>query len=113
MYLYAHVQGLRIRAGRPIHEERTSQSKCKIFVGSPQNYPKIADIKRIEKIPSVKGTFTQAGQFQVIIAPGSAIVYLYLYAHVQGLRIRAGRSIHEERTSQIICTGGLDRNCIL
>lgn len=29
--------------------------------------PKIADIARIEAIPSVKGTFTQAGQFQVII----------------------------------------------
>ena len=29
--------------------------------------PKTADIKRIEAIPSVKGTFTQAGQFQVII----------------------------------------------
>ena len=29
--------------------------------------PKKADIKRIEAIPAVKGTFTQAGQFQVII----------------------------------------------
>lgn len=29
--------------------------------------PKIADIKAIEKIPSAKGTFTQSGQFQVII----------------------------------------------
>lgn len=29
--------------------------------------PSIADIETIEKIPSVKGTFTQAGQFQVII----------------------------------------------
>ncbi len=29
--------------------------------------PKKADVKDIEKIPSAKGTFTQSGQFQVII----------------------------------------------
>lgn len=31
------------------------------------NDPKQADVKAIEDIPSVKGTFTQSGQFQVII----------------------------------------------
>lgn len=31
------------------------------------NDPKKADVSSIEKLPSVKGTFTQAGQFQVII----------------------------------------------
>lgn len=31
------------------------------------NDPKTADVSSIEKLPSVKGTFTQAGQFQVII----------------------------------------------
>ena len=31
------------------------------------NDPKKADVEKIEKLPSVKGTFTQAGQFQVII----------------------------------------------
>ena len=31
------------------------------------NDPSIADVKKIEKLPSAKGTFTQAGQFQVII----------------------------------------------
>ena len=31
------------------------------------NDPSDADIKAIEDIPSVKGTFTQSGQFQVII----------------------------------------------
>ena len=31
------------------------------------NDPKQADIDAIEDIPSVKGTFTQSGQFQVII----------------------------------------------
>ena len=37
--------------------------------------PKIADIARIEAIPSVKGTFTQAGQFQVIIGNEVADFY--------------------------------------
>ena len=37
--------------------------------------PKIADLKRIEAIPSVKGTFTQAGQFQVIIGNEVADFY--------------------------------------
>ncbi len=31
------------------------------------NDPKIADVKGLEKMKVVKGTFTQAGQFQVII----------------------------------------------
>ena len=37
--------------------------------------PKDADIKRIEAIKSVKGTFTQAGQFQVIIGTEVADFY--------------------------------------
>ena len=37
--------------------------------------PKKADIKRIEAIPCVKGTFTQAGQFQVIIGNEVADFY--------------------------------------
>ena len=37
--------------------------------------PKKADIGRIEAIPSVKGTFTQAGQFQVIIGNEVADFY--------------------------------------
>ncbi len=37
--------------------------------------PKIADIRKIESIPSVKGTFTQAGQFQVIIGNEVADFY--------------------------------------
>ena len=37
--------------------------------------PKNADIKRIEAIKSVKGTFTQAGQFQVIIGNEVADFY--------------------------------------
>ena len=37
--------------------------------------PKKADIKKIESLPSAKGTFTQAGQFQVIIGNEVADFY--------------------------------------
>ncbi len=37
--------------------------------------PSIADVKAIESIPSTKGTFTQAGQFQVIIGNDVADYY--------------------------------------
>ena len=37
--------------------------------------PKKANIKKIESLPSVKGTFTQAGQFQVIIGNEVADFY--------------------------------------
>lgn len=37
--------------------------------------PKKADIEKIEEIPSVKGTFTQSGQFQVIIGNEVADFY--------------------------------------
>lgn len=36
---------------------------------------KLADTKAIEELPSVKGTFTQAGQFQVIIGNDVADFY--------------------------------------
>lgn len=37
--------------------------------------PKKADVKKIEKLKSVKGTFTQAGQFQVIIGNEVSMFY--------------------------------------
>ena len=39
------------------------------------NDPKHTDVKNIEGLPSVKGTFTQAGQFQVIIGPQVSTFY--------------------------------------
>ena len=46
--------------------------------------PSEADVKRIEDIPSVKGTFTQAGQFQVII--GNRVADFYNeFSDVSGL----------------------------
>ncbi len=48
------------------------------------NDPSIADIPRIERIPSAKGTFTQAGQFQVII--GNEVADFYNdFAEVSGV----------------------------
>lgn len=49
--------------------------------------PKKADEKGIEKIPSVKGTFTQAGQYQVIIGNDVAIFYneFTAYAGIEGV----------------------------
>ena len=43
--------------------------------------PKRADDKAIEQIPSVKGTFTQAGQYQVIIGNDVAAFYQAFTAH--------------------------------
>lgn len=46
-----------------------------------------ADEKGIEKIPSVKGTFTQAGQYQVIIGNDVAVFYneFTAYAGIEGV----------------------------
>ncbi len=55
---------------------------------------KKADTKRIETIPSVKGTFTQAGQFQVIIGNDVANFYkeFTAYAGVEGVSKEAAKS---------------------
>ena len=49
--------------------------------------PNKADVAEIEKIPAVKGTFTQAGQFQVIIGNDVAVFYkeFTTYAGVEGV----------------------------
>lgn len=43
--------------------------------------PKKADIQKIESIKSVKGTFTQSGQFQVIIGNDVGVFYNEFVAH--------------------------------
>lgn len=55
---------------------------------------KKADTKQIEGIPSVKGTFTQAGQFQVIIGNDVANFYKEFtsYAGVEGVSKEAAKS---------------------
>ena len=49
--------------------------------------PKKADEKAIEDLPSVKGTFTQAGQYQVIIGNDVASFYkeFTAYAGIEGV----------------------------
>lgn len=58
-------------------------SHCATRMRFVLNDPKAADVKKIENIPSVKGTFTQAGQFQVII--GNEVPTFYNeFARVSG-----------------------------
>ena len=47
-------------------------------------------------------------EISVEISPGFCYKIGVFYAHVQGLRIRAGRPIHEMRTSHIFDGKGLD-----
>lgn len=49
--------------------------------------PKKADEKAIEELPSVKGTFTQAGQYQVIIGNDVSVFYneFTAYAGIEGV----------------------------
>ena len=49
--------------------------------------PKKADEKTIEELPSVKGTFTQAGQYQVIIGNDVSVFYneFTKYAGIEGV----------------------------
>ena len=56
--------------------------------------PKQADEKEIEKIPSVKGTFTQAGQYQVIIGNDVANFYQEFtkFAGIEGVSKDAVKS---------------------
>lgn len=58
-------------------------SHCATRMRFVLNDPAAADIKKIEDIPAVKGTFTQAGQFQVII--GNEVPQFYNeFAKVSG-----------------------------
>lgn len=56
--------------------------------------PKKANEKAIEAIPSVKGTFTQAGQYQVIIGNDVANFYQEFtkYAGIEGVSKDAVKS---------------------
>ena len=56
--------------------------------------PKKADEKAIEEIPSVKGTFTQAGQYQVIIGNDVSVFYneFTSYAGIEGVSKEAAKA---------------------
>lgn len=47
------------------------------------NQPEIADVKGIEALPMVKGCFTNAGQFQVVIGPEVDLYYQELVKQTQ------------------------------
>ncbi|MCR4998623.1 MAG: PTS system trehalose-specific EIIBC component [Lachnospiraceae bacterium] len=65
-------------------ENINAVSHCMTRLRFVLNDPKKADIKKIEAIPSVKGTFTQSGQFQVII--GNTVADFYNdFAAVSGV----------------------------
>ncbi|MEQ8197605.1 MAG: PTS system trehalose-specific EIIBC component [Clostridiaceae bacterium] len=56
-------------------ENITAVSHCATRMRFVLMNPKAADVKAIEGIKSVKGTFTQAGQFQVIIGNEVSVFY--------------------------------------
>lgn len=56
-------------------ENISAVSHCATRMRFVLNDTKAADVKKIEDIPAVKGTFTQAGQFQVII--GNEVAQFY------------------------------------
>lgn len=64
---------------------------------------KKADTKQIEGIPSVKGTFTQAGQFQVIIGNDVANFYKEFtsYAGVEGVSKEAAKSAAKSNQNMV------------
>ena len=65
--------------------------------------PNKADVDEIEKIPAVKGTFTQAGQFQVIIGNDVAVFYkeFTAYAGVEGVSKDAVKAAAKSNQSLI------------
>ena len=73
--------------------------------------PEKADTKAIEPIPAVKGTFTQAGQFQVIIGNDVAIFYneFTAYAGIEGVSkdaVKAAAQTNQSLIQRIMGTLG-------
>ena len=73
--------------------------------------PKKADEKAIEELPSVKGTFTQAGQYQVIIGNDVAVFYneFTAYAGIEGVSkdaVKAAAKTNQNPRQKIMGTLG-------
>ncbi len=73
--------------------------------------PSKADTGKIEAIPAVKGTFTQAGQFQVIIGNDVAIFYneFTSYAGIEGVSkdaVKAAAKSNQSLAQRIVGTLG-------
>ena len=73
--------------------------------------PSKADTSKIEAIPAVKGTFTQAGQFQVIIGNDVAIFYneFTSYAGIEGVSkdaVKAAAKSNQSLVQRVVGTLG-------
>ena len=73
--------------------------------------PKKADEKAIEELPSVKGTFTQAGQYQVIIGNDVSVFYneFTAYAGIEGVSkdaVKAAAKTNQNIAQKIMGTLG-------
>lgn len=73
--------------------------------------PKKADEKAIEDLPSVKGTFTQAGQYQVIIGNDVSVFYneFTKYAGIEGVSkdaVKAAAKTNQNIAQKIMGTLG-------
>lgn len=73
--------------------------------------PDKADTEKIEAIPAVKGTFTQAGQFQVIIGNDVAIFYneFTSYAGIEGVSkdaVKAAAKTNQSLVQRVVGTLG-------
>ena len=73
--------------------------------------PKKADEKALEELPSVKGTFTQAGQYQVIIGNDVAVFYneFTKYAGIEGVSkdaVKAAAKTNQNIAQKIMGTLG-------
>ena len=73
--------------------------------------PKKADEKAIEEIPAVKGTFTQAGQYQVIIGNDVSVFYneFTKYAGIEGVSkdaVKAAAKTNQNLLQKIMGTLG-------
>ena len=73
--------------------------------------PKKADEKAIEELPSVKGTFTQAGQYQVIIGNDVSVFYneFTSYAGIEGVSkdaVKAAAKTNQNPLQKIMGTLG-------
>ena len=73
--------------------------------------PKKANEKEIEDLPSVKGTFTQAGQYQVIIGNDVAVFYneFTAYAGIEGVSkdaVKAAAKTNQNPAQKIVGTLG-------
>ena len=77
-------------------------SHCMTRMRFVLNDPSKANEKEIAKIPSVKGTFTQAGQYQVIIGNDVSVFYNEFtnYAGIEGVSKDAVKNAAQ--TNQIL-----------